>query len=269
VPKAERPRHGLEPENRSSKIPRFSTLFTTLFIDKLRGRAQPPDGFVSEPCSHELKLNFQLKGNKMKKFTLAVMAIVGLAGATTAFASDDGWYVFGAVGKPTSNNDKSTLDNALTSVGGTGFSSSISSSTVYNLDVGYQVNKNFAIEGGYLGSTNENYSASGGNLSGPLTSSANIKGWTLAAVGILPLANQFSLLGKLGVAGIKDSATVTGPGGSVSVSGTKNALTYGIGVKYDFTNAASMRLSLDNYDVGDSSSSSRGSVWTVGVGYKF
>lgn len=205
----------------------------------------------------------------MKKIILAVMAIVGLAGATTAFASDDGWYVFGAVGKPTSNNDKSTLDNALTSVGATGFSSSLSTFTVYNLDVGYQVNKNFAVEGGYLGSTNETYSAAGGNLPGPVNVSGNIKGWTLAAVGILPLADQFSLLGKLGVAGIKESATATVLGSSASVNGTKNDLTYGIGVKYDFTSAASMRLSLDNYNVGDSSYSSRGSVWTVGVGYKF
>ncbi|MGA7750159.1 MAG: porin family protein [Gallionella sp.] len=205
----------------------------------------------------------------MKSITLAIMAIAGLAGATTAFAGENGWYVFGAAGQTTGNNDQSTLDNALTSVGAAGFSSSLSKPTVYNLDVGYQVNKNFAIEGGYIGSTNETYTASGGNLVGPVSATANIKGWTLAAVGILPLPNQFSLLGKLGVAGIKDSATVSGPGGSASVDGTKTDATYGLGAEYDFTNAVLVRLDWDSYNVGDSSSSSRGGVWTVGIGYKF
>ena len=71
--------------------------------------------------------------------------VAGLAGATAAFAGENGWYVFGAAGQITGNNDQPTLDNALRAVGATGFSSSLSNPTVYNLDVGYQVNKNFAM----------------------------------------------------------------------------------------------------------------------------
>jgi OOP family OmpA-OmpF porin len=206
----------------------------------------------------------------MKKISLAIMAIASLAGTTTAFASGDGWYLFGAVGQTTGSGVKPMLDYQLTSAGKNGFSSSMSTPTVYNLDVGYQINKNLAFEGGFIGSSNETYGASGGNLAGSATASARINGWAFVAVGMLPLANQFSLLGKLGVADIQVTAAVTGLGSSYNyISGIKTDITYGVGAKYDFNNAVSMRLDLDSYNVGSSFSSSRCSVWTVGVGYKY
>ncbi len=197
------------------------------------------------------------------------MAIAGLVGATSVYADDEGWYVFGAAGQTTGDNDQSTLDNALSSVEQPGSHPSLSTPTVYNLDVGYQFVENFAVEGGYIGSTDETYSASGGNISSPVNASAHIRGWTLDAVGIWSLDSQSGLLGKLGVAGIQDKATVTGPGGTVSLSGTKTDLTYGLGAERDFDNDVLVRLDWDSYMVGDSASSSRGGVWTLGVGYKF
>ncbi len=208
----------------------------------------------------------------MKKLTLAVIAITSMAGASTAFAGDTGWYVFGAAGQTFNDNSKSTMDSWVSSIGGTGFSSSLSKGTVYNLDIGYQVDKNFAFEGGYIGSSNETYTASGGNLgmfSGSAIS-ANVSGWNVKAVGILPVANQFSLLGKLGVSDIKETTSFTIPGlGTYSGNGSKTGVTYGIGAKYDFTEALAGRLDLDRYDIGDSTASSYVSVWTVGVAYKF
>jgi len=205
----------------------------------------------------------------MKKITLAVIAIASVAATSTVFAADEGWYMLGGVGQTTSSNDKSTLDSTLTSIGAHGFSSSLNKPTVYNLQAGYQLNKNLAFEGGYIGSTNENYSANGGNLSGAVTATAKVDGWNLVAVGILPLSDQFSLLGKLGVASIHDSITLAGQGGSISVSGTKTDLTYGVGAQFNFTSATFARFDLDSYNIGDSTSASRSTVWTVNVGYKF
>jgi len=61
-----------------------------------------------------------------EKIYLALIASAGLLTITTtpAFASDEGWYVYGAVGQLTGNNDKATMDNALIAAGGTGFASS-------------------------------------------------------------------------------------------------------------------------------------------------
>ncbi len=198
-------------------------------------------------------------------YVAAAMTLVSGA----ALAADEGFYVLGGVGQVTGNNDKAVLDSALVSVGGVGFSSSLKKPTVYKLQAGYQINKNLAVEGGYIGSSNETYSASGGNLAGPVAASGKISGWNLTAVGILPVASKFSLLGKLGVAGIKTSVNVRGPGGTAAVGGSKTDLSYGIGAQYDFTDACFARLDLDSYKTGSSTSSSRSTVWMIDVGYKF
>ena len=206
----------------------------------------------------------------MKKTILGLFVAATLVTVSSAaFASQDGWYVFGAAGQTIGNTAKTNLDSAVTAAGGVGYSSNYGSPTVYNLDVGYQLNKNFAIEGGYLGSNNANYSASGGNLGAGLTGNASISGWKVEAVGILPVADQFSLLGKLGVAGSKDSATASGAGNTFTASGTKTGVTYGIGAKYDITQNVAGRLDFDEYQIGSSSSSINIEVWTVGVAYSF
>ena len=161
------------------------------------------------------------------------------------------------------------MDNALIAAGGTGFASSMSKPTVYKLDVGYQFNENYAVEGGYIGSSNETYTATGGNLAGAVSATGKVDGWEVSAVGILPMADQFSLLGKLGVANTHTSATLVGPGGAVSASGNKTALSYGIGAKYDFTASTALRLNVDRFKTGSSSSSSYNTLWTLGVAYKF
>lgn len=206
----------------------------------------------------------------MKKITLAVVAIASMACASTAIADDKGLYLLGGVGQTTGGNGgQSSVDSALTSAGANGFSSSMSTPTLYKLQAGYQIDRNWAVEGGYLGSNNSNYSASGGNLPGTVTSSASVSGWNLTAVGMLPLADKFSLLGKLGVADMQESATAQAAGFSASTSGSKTDLTYGLGVKYDFTNAVFARLDLDSYNIGNSNSSRRSTVGMIDIGYKF
>lgn len=206
----------------------------------------------------------------MKKLMIGICVAATLAGISgAALAEGNGFYLLGGVGQTTSSNDKSTVDGALIAAGAVGFSSSYSKPTVYKLQGGYQINKNWAVEGGYIGSTNETYSASGGNLVGPVSASGKISGWNLTGVGILPVANQFSLLGKLGIAGIRNSITATGAGGAITASGTKTDITYGIGAQYDFTNAAFVRFDLDSYKTGNSAASNRSTVWMVDVGYKF
>lgn len=205
----------------------------------------------------------------MKKLSLAILAIITLTCATSSFASEKGWYLFGAGGQTTGNGYKPMLDDQLTFEGKNGFSSSLSTPVVYKLNVGYQINNKLALEGGFIGSTSVTYNASGGNLAGPVTAQARLSGWTFGAVGMMPLGNQFSLLGKLGVADIQVTAAVTGFGNNTYLSGIKSDITYGVGAKYDFTDTLSMRLDLDSYNVGSFTSSSRCSVWTVGVGFKY
>lgn len=206
----------------------------------------------------------------MKKSIFYVMAVVGLMGASTAFAGDTGWYAFGAAGQATSDNNKSDMDTWLRSLGGTGFASTYSKPTMYKLQLGYQINKNFAVEGGYIGSNDATYTASGGNLGGSGSTSVSYSGWNLTAVGIAPINDKFSLLGKIGVADIRYDFGLTVAGiGTVSASGSKTDLLYGVGAKYDITNTVFTRFDLDSYKTGDSTFSSRDTVWTIGLGVKF
>jgi len=200
----------------------------------------------------------------------SIAGLMSLAAVSPAFAADQGWYVLGGVGKSTGGDDGQTsIDNTLTSNGASGFSSNLGSPTLYKLEAGFQLDRNWALEGGYLGSNNSNYSATGGNLSGIATSSASFSGWNLTGVGTLPLGNGFSLLGKLGVANMQESANIGGGGYTTSISGSKTALTYGLGAKYDFGNGVFIRADLDNYDIGNSNASSRSTVGMVDIGYKF
>lgn len=205
----------------------------------------------------------------MKKMILALTTAIGLITASTAMAGGNSWYVLGAAGQASNDTSKSEMDALLVSVGGTGFASTYEKPTMYKLQLGYEINKNLAVEGGYVGSNNATYTATGGNLAGPISVSADYSGWNLAAVGIAPINDKFSLLGRLGVADIKVKGTVTGPGGTASASGSKADFLVGVGMKYDITSTVFTRLDLDSYKFGDSASSSRGSVWTIGLGVKF
>lgn len=209
----------------------------------------------------------------MKKFTFVAVTMAGLAGligASPAFAADQGWYLLGGAGQATGGDSgQSSIDNALTSAGANGYSSNLNTPALYKLEVGFQLDRNWALEGGYLGSSNSNYSALGGNLFGAATSSASFGGWNLTGVGILPLGSGFSLLGKLGVANMQESANVQGGGYSFSTGGSKTDATYGLGIKYDFGNGVFLRADLDSYNIGNSNTSSRSTVSMIDIGYKF
>jgi len=196
------------------------------------------------------------------------MAIAGLAGATTAFASDDGFYIFGAIGNASGGNFQSFMDNRFLA-----YSSSVNYPSAVKLNVGYQINRNLAIEGGYLGLGEQDYVDNFGD-----TASNSVSGWDVKAVGILPLSYQFSLLGKLGVADIRSSINIPwySYGGGSYGSSSKTGLTYGLGAKFDLTRVLSMRLDWDSYDsninVGDGITpvaSNRFDVWTIGLAVTF
>lgn len=205
-----------------------------------------------------------------KNAILAFGLLVATGMASVAVAADTGFYVMGGIGQSFDSSTKSSNDAFLTSVGARNFSSSASLATVYRLQLGYQVNTNFAIEGGYVGTDDETYSASGGNINGVISSKESVKAWNLGAVGMLPVADKFSLLGKLGYANVKADASVTIGGVTSSANGTKNDFTYGIGAKYDITKEVFARLDIDNYNIPTgTTTATRINVWMINIGYKF
>ncbi|MDE2585366.1 MAG: outer membrane beta-barrel protein [Betaproteobacteria bacterium] len=203
--------------------------------------------------------------------SIATVALAFLS--ASAFAGDV--YILGSVGQASTKINKTDLDNSLVNAGVTGLSSSTKETdTAYKLQLGYQFNQYFAVEGGYVNLGEAKYSASftGGN--GKAT--AKVDGWNIDAVGILPLNDQFSLFGKLGTfaAHTKVDASASGPGGAASVSDSANnwSTHYGVGASYAFTKSVAVRVEYEKFDrVGKDNSTGKADVdlWSVGVAYKF
>jgi OmpA-OmpF porin, OOP family len=94
---------------------------------------------------------------------------------------------------------------------------------------GYQFTRNLAAEIGY----------------GMLFDKSDVEVTLLefVGVGIFPLANQFSLIGKLGLANVE----VDSPGGSRD----KTELTYGFGVQFDMSRNLALRALWQRYDTDE------------------
>ena len=109
---------------------------------------------------------------------------------------------------------------------------------VGNTDVGSEDDTGFKVFGGYQFHRNIAAELGYGLLFDK--GGAELTTLELVAVGIFPLTNQFSLLGKLGLARLE----VDTPGGS----NDDTELTYGIGVQYDFAPNIGLRLQWQRYD---------------------
>jgi OOP family OmpA-OmpF porin len=112
--------------------------------------------------------------------------------------------------------------------------------TAFKILGGYQFHTNIAAEIGYGMLFDKN--------------SAEVTSLEAVAVGIFPLANQFSIIGKLGFANV-DVETPVG-------SDDKTELTYGVGVQYDFNRNLGLRAQWQRYDTDEEVDLiSIGAVW--------
>lgn len=161
----------------------------------------------------------------LKRTIASLIAVAAMSSAAfSAGAADTGFY--GGLGLGRSQSDvnagpiagsKDDKDNAWKAFGG------------------YQINRYFAVEGGYadLGRA---------SVIGPAgAASFDSQVWQASAVGSLPLTEQFALTGKLGVA--RTSTDVVGNVGGAPIVASDNNTdpTYGLGLRYDFTKQIGVR----------------------------
>lgn len=162
----------------------------------------------------------------------AGFALAGPAALAQAPAAP-GWYAGGSLGQ--SEAKDTDCSPPLTSCD--------DKDTAWKIFGGYQINRNFAVELGYtnLGE----FSASGPGVNASIES----KAWEVMGVGSFPVADRFSLYGKLGFYRAESEATSNIPGVSADESNT--GLAFGIGAQYDFTRSVAVRAEWQRYsDVG-------------------
>lgn len=153
-----------------------------------------------------------------KKFIAALLGAAALAASSVASAQ---WYAGGEIGR----SDVGSEDD-----------------TSFKFLGGFQVNRHFAAEAGYGFLFDKNGSEA--------------KALEVVGVGLYPLGNQFSVLGKIGLANVD----VKTPGGSDD----STELTYGFGGQYDATPKLGIRLQWQRYDTDNEID-----VISIGAIYRF
>lgn len=187
-----------------------------------------------------------------KNFAIAVLA----AGFALPFAAHaQGAYIGFNAGQATHKVD----DAGFTVV------SHDETQTAYKLYGGYNFNKYFGVEAGYtdFGKSKNVYRVSGTNVSLDYKAQAIYA----AAVGTLPLSDQFSLFGKLGVTANHASSTASAGSVSAQVSGNKSSALIGVGAAYNVTKNVAVALEYEDY--GKTAEDAKAKMWSLGVRYNF
>ena len=215
---------------------------------------------------------------KFSKFSCALSA-VGLAAlsSTAVFAQDSGysgWYGGANLGRSAATIDDPRINSSLLS---SGFSSSSivddDRSTGFKVYGGYQINKNFAVEGGYFDLGKFGYTATT-VPAGTLNGNIKLRGLNLDLVGIVPLTEKFSMFGRAGLnyAQARDSFSGTGAVRVTNPNPRKNDTNYklGLGLQYALSESLAVRAEAERFRVNDAVGN-RGHVdlFSVGLIYQF
>src|SRR5665647_3238909 len=196
--------------------------------------------------------------NKIKKAAKAVGAL-GLMGCAvmsspSAMADDAYWYLGGNVGQSRARIDDARIIAQLPLPGSATISDD-HTDTAFKLFGGYQFNNYFALEGGYFNLGQFGYTATA-LPAGTQTGKIKLQGINIDAVGMFPIADKFSVFGRLGYqyAQAKDEFSSTGvvpipadPNPSKK-SGNYEA---GVGLQYDFNRSLGMRVEAERYRIDD------------------
>lgn len=207
---------------------------------------------------------------KLNKYVLALTCTFAAAAH-----AENNWYVLGSAGLTRAEVKQSDINSELETAGATIVSSDLDrTDTGYKFQVGYELMKNFAIEGGYVNLGKAEYKAN--LVGGDAKVEWKARGWNIDAVGIIPFTDSFSAFAKFGLiqAKVKATAEATGAGGSLSDSTSSTHLKslFGFGAMYAINTNLGVRAEFESYNsLGDSLKTGEGDVYllSAGVSYKF
>ena len=206
---------------------------------------------------------------KIKKPALVAFAVVaGLVMTAPAAAADSNFYGIFSAGWAKLDADSAAVDNRNTSTGfGTSLTSTSTGAAGGKAQLGYTVNKNFALEGGftYLGKADftsiTNLGAIGGSKKAYL--------FNVDLVGIIPFDEKLSALARFGGYYWKTESEMP----NVITLGTSRVndngfdFKFGAGLQYDFTGKFGLRGEFERFNgVGSTSSTGDSKVNQITVG---
>ena len=192
-----------------------------------------------------------------RRLGLVAFAVLGTVASSWVIAQDSttGPYIGANLGTTRAQFNNDSINSTLAGQGFTVTSrTEDNSSTGYKLFGGYQLNRNFAVEGGYFDLGRFNYAVNTTPL-GSFSSDMRVRGLNLDLVGILPLSEQFSVFGRAGAAYAQSRANFTRTGAlplnTAPSSRNETNLKLGLGMQYAFTEALALRAELERYRISD------------------
>lgn len=199
------------------------------------------------------------RGMRMQALALlAALAVAALVPAgSTAYAADSGFYAGAGAGMSIGNFSAAELDRGMAARGFQTHSTLDDKDVGWKLFGGFQFNKYVAAEASYvdLGNIKSNIhgsvnpSSSGAFLQAvAAVHPYSVSGFALSAVGLLPVWNRFSLVGRLGLMRWSGEANAGAPSGaSISHHDNGTDLTFGAGVDYRLSDCIGIALGWDRY----------------------
>ena len=190
----------------------------------------------------------------MRLVALAVLSIVTVP-AAMAQPSSNYFYVGGGIGQARAEINDERVTRPLFGTGLTATNITRDNhDTAYKLFGGYQLNRNFGLEGGYFNLGKFGYSATTGPL-GTFNGRVKIQGFNLDLVGTLPVTESFSVFARAGAQAAKTGETY---GGTTVISGfhpspSKREVNYkaGVGLQYEVNPSFLVRAEAERYRISD------------------
>ena len=193
------------------------------------------------------------------KIIAGMLGAAAVLASPAVFAQEQGVYIGGSYGQSTIKGGCDDLRSELAGLAVvTGCDDKDSGWKIF---AGYRFNTHFALEATYIDFGAMTATARVGTT--PISASGDATAFGVAAVGILPIGERFSLFGKAGVLVTDVSATASGGGISASESSSETELHYGLGATFNLSKRWAIRGEWERAE------DSEVELMSIGVQYRF
>ena len=215
--------------------------------------------------------------NKVVRIGIAAVLMVSAsvlivpAQAQTTPANQQPWYGGLDITRTHLGMAGSDIDRTFAGQGITSTTSLDRSNTGWGANLGYRFGPYFALEGGYADLGKSSYtSAATAPAVDSLQGSFKAHAWYLAPVGMYPISDRWSLLGKIGLTRASTNLSASSITGATAPSGISHSDTgwlLGVGTTYDITRNVYAKLEFDRFgNIGDSNTTGHTDVDQLGIG---
>lgn len=206
--------------------------------------------------------------NRRTRTSLTALTLTLAFASTPARAQEAGWLVGLGFGYQKSDDNCPAAATAVVPCDDKG--------TTWKIFGGYQFNKFFGLEGGYV---DLGKAEASGSITDPVfgtfSGTAEFETWGVffSAVGTLPIGQSFGIFGKVGAAYTDSEATLTGTSsllgsGTLSESDNGTDLTYGVGANFNIQNF-SIRVEWERFQNAGGDFEADVDLISAGFSYKF